>query len=474
MSIKNIIKLFLVLIIPFLGFCAYLEYNNRTAWGISSYDIAEECRGADKCNPPDNMLRGRYSYGRKPEFPEPQAVKIRTKKDVLVIPPNQLQKSELYINEFEKKPVSKSGRYAKDLLFINTADIETIKTGSLHNPMITAEFIKLNDGRVLVYDKNIKPPGCKAQSQNVLVCGKDKTAKVEPEIYNPETKSYKLLKPVPYELGDFYYKYKNGNLLFITPENTIKFDIKTESFKKVSNGIPLLKDKKYTKILIPYSDEKIYIIMLSQKGIITHSIEYNLADYKISTADTAIETKFLHNPGGYAVINNSQVLFDDNNGNLYIYDSVNKSIQLKAELKLKAYRMFKLGNKIYARLSMPAVQIINLEDFSISAPIRFNHFMDECITLTDKIFCRSGIIFDEKSGRVYKTAEKAADSYASFAALNDKEILTAGCSIRYGCKDSKIIKINKLNSDEFIRSDDIEYDKLKFLMQTLINEGILE
>lgn len=462
-----------MLIIPFLGFYAYLEYNNKTSWGISSYDIAQECRGADKCNHPDEMPRSRYSYGRKPEHTEPHAVKIRTESGILVIPPNQLLQSDLYINEFKKNPASKSGRYAKDLLFINTADIQTIKTGSLHNPMITAEFIKLNDGRVLAYDKDIKPPGCKAQSQNVLVCGKDKTAEIEPEIYNPETKSYKLLKPVPYELGDFYYKYKNGNLLFITPENTIKFDIKTESFKKVSNGIPLLKDKKYTKILIPYSDEKIYIILLSQKGVITHSIEYNLSDYKISVTDTAIETKFMHHPGGYAVINNSQVLLNDYKGNLYIYDSVNKSIQLKAELKLKAYRMFKLKNKIYALLSMPAMQIINLDDFSISAPVKFN-FRGECITLTDKIFCSSGIIFDEKSGRVYKTAEKNADSDAPLAALNDNEILTAGCSIRYGCTDSKIIKINKLNSDEFIRSDDIEYDKLKFLMQTLINEGILE
>ena len=292
-NLKNVFKLFIVLAIPLFVFCLFLIFDKINTGGENIIELNRrwfifKTKIKDK-------------YRKKEERIIPQPVKIKAKDgSSLVIMPEQLRYAELYTKDFFKEPLTKLDKYKKEMLYLNTIDIEAFRTEDLKKPVYVPKMIKLKDGRVLLYE-------------TILSTG------VNYQIYNPKTGHYELLEPPVSHTGFSYYELSTGNLLFITYQAVILFDIKTNKFTKVSDGIPELKkyqqylshyDKTVNPLIIPYSDNKIYIL-LSWYDSIDKVIEYNLTDYSYEIKD------FKHNikaPAAAAVIDNRNVMLIGKDG----------------------------------------------------------------------------------------------------------------------------------------------------------------
>lgn len=473
-NLKNVFKLFIVLVIPLFVFCMFLIFDKLNTGGENIIEINSRLF----------ILKTKIKdkYRKKEERIIPQPVKIKAKDgSSLVIMPEQLYYAELYTKDFLKEPLTKLDKYKKEMLYLNTIDIEAFRTEDLKKPVYVPKMIKLKDGRVLLYE-------------TILFTG------ASYQIYNPKTGHYELLEPPVSHAGFSYYELNSGNLFFITYQAAILFDIKTNKFTKVSDGIPELKkyqqhlshyDKTVNPLIIPYSDNKIYIL-LSWYDSIDKVIEYNLTDYSYEIKD------FKHNikaPAASAVIDNRHVMLIDKDGGIYYYDALKDKLKKKGKLKIKASGfLYKTGGNKAVFIPYPGyqnksaaypIQVINLKDFSVSVIYKtLQGYADKCSVLDNMLLCPNWTFIDVQADTVYKSLKYLQANEQSAVRLNDDEILITGADTQFASDFSFIMKIKKINSDEFVRRHSLEetYDKngrrridlSEKVIQNMIDEGVLE
>ena len=451
---KNIFKLLIFFVIIYCFICAY----NKHSGGEISF-MLNDLRL--------KIIQAEYDIK---DFLNTKRIKNK-KGQYLIIPPDLAENKyiDLYIGQFKK-----SDEYKKRLLYANTADIEIIETEDLNIKRTAPSLIRLKDGRVLVYEYT---PALNRPDSDC------------PEIYNPETKSYKKLQAAPFLFYTKYAELDNGSLLFINKSQITLFDIKTDTFRKAASGIP---DADYQMKFALNGSGKLYIILF-KSGIkiieldlvsYTHEIKDEIPDINVSSL-TVLENKqlfIIDNSGNIylydladknlkfhkngiklsaaSALNDKQLLLTDSKGRLYVYDAAKNNLEYKNEYKINSSLIF-YGLKNNKVILMPycsslkneekecgslPVQIIDLKNYRVSE-IKKNMTIRYCLNLEDKLICENGVIIDENN--MYIGMPKFIFGEGGIIGLNNNEVLQLGGSGVKSLNSSRVIRIKKLNENKY-------------------------
>ena len=376
---------------------------------------------------------------------KPISVKLNDDKN-LFIRIDQLENKDLYISELKTESQNQLEYLRKKLLYANSADIELIRTAPMNISRYCSVLIKLDDGRIFIYD-------------NSTCTHKYLTT---PEIYDPESNSYKVIDSFNIDPGKLYHKFENGNLLFINRKSTFLFDINKDTIRKVAGGISHIKnyssDSAYQ--LISYSDKIIFITHFYKNYI--QNIEYNLDDYSYKIKEYKTDIEIAIDP---IVINKRQLLIIDKNKHIYTYDVIKNEYMRRGSIKFFG-KLYKVANNVVVipnynseKSMIEPIQIINLDNFEVltlKKVLSSNH----CFSLENRLFCSPDLVLDLKTREIYRAKiPLKGDSYIldlySRLGINNDEVITVGF-MSMGSKDSTIVKIKKLNDDEYVRMEGLK------------------
>ena len=309
--------------------------------------------------------------------------------------------------------------------------------------------VKINAEKIFIYEKNHDPMLISIQKSVLLSNFDIKTIKYE-FLRNSDNIG---------ELGTLNLK-RGNNIIFFNHDNTILFDSEKKSFKKVSNGIPELKDKK--TILLDYSDNLVYIATLNvidyKKGnlnktcvekneqknffIFDSLIKFDLETYKYEKKDIKNSPKI----AGYNAFSNTEFLFIGyEDTNMYLYDVIKNEFKLiniglknEEEIIIAKYnsKNFLLipYNSYYEKVvSNKSLYIINRDNFQKTEvenifPI-VNTTSSVVAVVDNKVIFVNGIVFDGNTKKLYRPSfiNMKNKDYSSFIiAINDKDFLRLG------------------------------------------------
>ena len=306
----------------------------------------------------------------------------------------------------------------KNIVFYKYKRIFT--NSGYHNPI----GIKLNDNEIFIYEE----------------------PRLYAEIYNNNTKKFKTIKNIGYNLGHLYYKNKEGKILFIHNNYIIEFDNNLKTFKKISEGIPELEIELSPQFkefsLFETSEDFIYIGIFNKEGQIfgdVHCyykfdsiIKLDLKNYKYEKIKVKNSPIILN----WVKINSEELLLISEQY-LYIYNLAENKFEKKYKHKLPPFYFYicKSNNtKIFLipYLNNISFRILDIKDFSISdSHVALNSITySSPICIEELLIFPSGIIWDSEYNILYypnKFSKIHNSTYNKlFLAINNKEFLRLG------------------------------------------------
>ena len=465
---KNILNSFLILIILFLAAVIYLHYDaynggdalhiiNETVYKCSAYIDNEKRRLKINYLPIEKtrLQDGRY------------AVTSSLKENPYAWETEKLNEDELQLKN--------------EMLYVPSVKWKHIKTFPMNTYRCTPYAVTLKDGRVLIWGD--EETGYHDYSKDSRL----------PEIFNPKTKKFKLLNELEFKLPNTFYKLKNGNVLFIDYDKCILFDIKTDTFKKVSEGIGFYKESSVCRFLnykcngyafkiIPYSDSIIYIAVLEKTGrydlypkYLKYILKFNLETYKFEAEETADSPDI---SDAIALNEGKMLLVSQETGDIYIYGALENKFELKSRLLINAkYYLEHLGEeeilfipeKYYRdeieprnTWEYPPFQVLNLKDFSvqlIKTAANYRKTLDQRFgennwgASKDYVVFNDGSLFNKHTKKYYVPQDRYLYKYnfGNIAALNDNTFLLSGTNSISHSNYSEIIKLEKINEDLYVQ-----------------------
>jgi len=488
---KKYLNHFLILIILLLISVIYLHYDaynggdalhiiNETVYKYRAYIDNEKRR-----------LKINYLPIEKTKLPDGRYAVTRSLKEN----PYSWETEKLNEDELQLK---------NEMLYVPSVKWKHIKTFSMNTYRSTPYAITLNDGRVMIWGD--EKTGYHDYSKDCRL----------PEIFNPETKKFKLLNELEYKLPNTFYKLKNGNVLFIDYDKCILFDIKTDTFKKVSEGIGFYKESSFCRFLndkcngydfkiIPYSESIIYIAVLEKTGryyekpkYLKYILKFNLETYKFEAEETADSPDI----ADAAALNDGRMLLvSQKTGDIYIYSALENKFELKGSLLINAkYYLEYLGEDEILFIpgeyyiaedeknprntwEYPPFQVLNLKDFSvhlIKTAANYRKTTDRSYgennwaASKDYVVFNDGSLFNKHTKKYYAPQDRYLYNYnfGNIAALNDNTFLLSGTDSIYHSNYSEIIKLEKINEDLYVQRiyPNNTYKRLKKELKQLPNK----
>lgn len=213
--------------------------------------------------------------------------------------------------------------FFKDTYNFELNKIKTINI--IRNKILLKDKISCKCKKAKTNNKYNRPNIIRLNNENFLIIEGNRI-----EIYNHKNKSFKAIKQIPYNLGNLFYKKDNGNILFINDSDIIEFDNQLEQFRRISSGISGVNTNYEKCVVIPYSNEIIYIGLISLHLLensewyfyLDSIIEFNIKNYQYKKIKINNSPKF----SSYVVTNNKKFLvLGKEKGEIHIYD-VEKNI----------------------------------------------------------------------------------------------------------------------------------------------------
>ena len=357
--------------------------------------------------------------------------------------------------------------FFRDTYYFELNKIKTVKI--IRNKTLLRDKISCKCKEVKTNNKYNRPNIIKLNNEKLLIFEGKRI-----ELYDPKRKKFKKIKHITDNLGDLFYQKDNGNILFIKDSDVIEFDNQFEQFRKISTGILDLNTNYYKSVIIPYSNEVIYIGLISLRLLknsewyfyLDSIIEFNIKNYQYKKIKINNSLEF----SSYIVTNNKKFLaIGRKGGEIYIYDLKRNIFEQIGKLNhngnfiIQEYGNNQLlflptTNDDYTKLIYDAqkpFQNFNLNTFECSQlRITYNKIdftsIPRFVTPTsigDYIIFPNGVIFNGNNGKLFfpqKPNVIYLNRYNSvISGIGNNDYISMGC-ILGGCQSNyaSIISIN--------------------------------